>query len=87
MRSGNVARLCLAMVAMIVTSCSGAGGEEGIAGAGGAGGGVGGTNATGGTSNGGRIYDPTIGTSPTQTLNSVASVTLTLTDRPVLIEL
>jgi hypothetical protein len=34
-----------------------------------------------------KVYDPTTGTAPTQTLSSVASVTVTLTDHPVVIEL
>jgi hypothetical protein len=33
------------------------------------------------------VYDPTTGTSPTQTLQSVSSVALTLSDHPVVIEL
>jgi hypothetical protein len=42
---------------------------------------LGGTHATV------KVYDPTTGTSPTQTLTSVASVTVALTDHPVIIEL
>jgi hypothetical protein len=34
-----------------------------------------------------RVYDPTIGTSPTQSLRNVASVPLTLTDHPLVIEI
>jgi len=34
-----------------------------------------------------KVYDPTIGTSPTQTLTDVSSVTLTLSDHPVIIEI
>ncbi|HQG48691.1 MAG TPA: hypothetical protein PK373_06340, partial [Sedimentisphaerales bacterium] len=34
-----------------------------------------------------RVYDPTIGTSPTQSLASVQSVPLTLTDHPVILEI
>ena len=33
------------------------------------------------------VYDPTTGTSPTKTLNSVSSVMVTVTDHPVIIEL
>lgn len=33
------------------------------------------------------VYDPTMGTSPTQTLSAVSSVPLTLSDHPVIIEL
>jgi hypothetical protein len=33
------------------------------------------------------VYDPTIGTSPTQTLSNVNSVPLTLSNHPVIIEL
>jgi len=42
---------------------------------------LGGTHATV------NVYDPTIGTAPTQTLSNVSSVALTLTDHPVIIEL
>ena len=34
-----------------------------------------------------KVYDPTTGTSPTQTLTNVSSVALTLSDRPMIIEL
>jgi hypothetical protein len=34
-----------------------------------------------------RVYDPTTGTDPTETLSDVASVVVTLTDHPVIIEL
>jgi hypothetical protein len=34
-----------------------------------------------------RIYDPTTGTSPTQTLTNVGSVALTLSDHPVIVEI
>jgi len=34
-----------------------------------------------------KVYDPTIGTSPTQTLTDVSSVTLTLSDHPVIVEI
>jgi hypothetical protein len=34
-----------------------------------------------------RLYDPTIGTNATQTLNAVASITLALSDHPAVIEL
>ena len=40
--------------------------------------------ATYGTVN---LYDPTVGTSPTQTLTNASSVTLTLSDHPMIIEL
>jgi hypothetical protein len=33
-----------------------------------------------------KVYDPTVGTSPTQTLTNVSSVDLTLSDHPVVIE-
>jgi hypothetical protein len=33
------------------------------------------------------VYDPTTGTSPTQTLNDVSSVKVTVTDHPVIVEL
>ena len=33
-----------------------------------------------------RLYDPTVGTTPTQTLNNAASIPLTLSDHPVIIE-
>jgi hypothetical protein len=34
-----------------------------------------------------KVYDPTVGTSPMQTLTDVSSVTLTLSDHPVIIEI
>jgi hypothetical protein len=34
-----------------------------------------------------KVYDPTIGTSPTQTLTNVSSVALTLSDHPVIVEI
>ncbi len=34
-----------------------------------------------------KIYDPTMGTSPTQTMSGVSSVSLTLTDHPVILEI
>jgi hypothetical protein len=34
-----------------------------------------------------RIYDPTTGTSPTQTLTAANSVSLTLGDHPLIVEL
>jgi hypothetical protein len=34
-----------------------------------------------------KVYDPTMGTSPTQTLSAVSTVTLTLGDHPVIVEL
>lgn len=34
-----------------------------------------------------RVYDPTVGTSPTQTLTNVDSIRLSLSDHPVVIEL
>ena len=34
-----------------------------------------------------KVYDPTVGTSPTQTLGNVGSVPLTLSDHPVVIEI
>lgn len=33
-----------------------------------------------------KVYDPTVGTSPTQTLSNVSSVSLTLSDHPVILE-
>jgi hypothetical protein len=33
-----------------------------------------------------KVYDPTVGTSPTQTLSNVSSVALTLSDHPVILE-
>jgi hypothetical protein len=35
----------------------------------------------------GKVYDPTMGTAPTQTLTHVNSVALTLSDHPVIIEI
>lgn len=34
-----------------------------------------------------KVYDPTIGTSPTQTLTEVGSISVTLTDHPVIVEI
>jgi hypothetical protein len=34
-----------------------------------------------------KVYDPTIGTAPTQTLSNVSSVPLTLSDHVVILEL
>jgi hypothetical protein len=40
----------------------------------------------GGTRASVNVYDPTIGTSPTQTLTNVRSVPLTLSDHPMIVE-
>jgi hypothetical protein len=34
-----------------------------------------------------KIYDPTIGTEPVQTLTSLSSLQLTLSDHPIVIEI
>jgi len=34
-----------------------------------------------------KVYDPTTGTAPTQTLSAVSSVPLTLSDHPVVLEI
>lgn len=45
------------------------------------------TVVLGGTRSSVRVFDPTVGTSPTQTLRSVASIPLSLSNHPVVIEI